>query len=109
MKGEGKESKGEGDFYAKAKKQYDIAVKPFMYEFHLTSTQPKPRKFIIILNKLQEVIRTGMKPMYIEEDDMSQNYWEEFEKEFKGSIINRTTGMEDFEEKNVEWKYYHLH
>jgi hypothetical protein len=52
------------DFYTRAKKEYEAAQKPFIYELNIFSTQPKPKKFMIIINKFIDVFKNGMKEEY---------------------------------------------
>lgn len=49
------------DFYAKAKKEYESSAKPMTYEFHLSSNQPKPRKFQLMISKFVDIFKSGMK------------------------------------------------
>ncbi len=45
------------DFWYRARKQYEGAQKPFTYEFNLLSTQPKPKKFMIIVSKFIDILK----------------------------------------------------
>lgn len=45
------------DFYIRAKKEYENAAKPFTYELNIYSTQPKPKKFMIIINKFIDILK----------------------------------------------------
>jgi hypothetical protein len=63
------------DFYLRAKKEYENAAKPFTYELNIYSTQPKPKKFMIIINKFIDILKEGMKWEYAEEEEIKENYW----------------------------------
>lgn len=49
------------DFYVRARKEYESSSEPFTYELNLYSTQPKPKKFMIIINRFIDVFKEGMK------------------------------------------------
>lgn len=49
------------DFYTRARKEYEGSIEPFVYELNLYSTQPKPKKLMIIVNKFVDIFKESMR------------------------------------------------